>query len=157
MDEPNPSSRPRVLRWIEWGAVVLLVGGVSAYLLWKPLDPMADPRAAHALALVQIHPARSAPSIRQALDAVLQENRKPGRSPSVGPTVTIDLRFLYMRQTTVMGSMMGARAELLAASKWIGEGRIQAIIDSVLPLKEVRSAHERMLDRMLFGKIVLTP
>jgi len=84
MDEPNPSSRPRVLRWIEWGAVVLLVGGVSAYLLWKPLDPMADPRAAHALALVQIHPARSAPSIRQALDAVLQENRKPGRSPSVG-------------------------------------------------------------------------
>jgi len=76
---------------------------------------------------------------------------------TTGPTVTIDLRFLYMRQTTVMGSMMGARAELLAASKWMGEGRIQAIIDSVLPLKEVRSAHERMLDRMLFGKIVLTP
>ena len=57
-------ARSRVLIWAEWGAVVLLVGGVAAYLLWKPLDPMADPRAARALALVQTHPARS-PSIGQ--------------------------------------------------------------------------------------------
>ena len=76
---------------------------------------------------------------------------------TTGPTVTIDLRFLYMRQTTVMGSTMGTRAELLAASKWMGEGRIQAVIDSVLSLQEARAAHERMLDRKLFGKIVLTP
>lgn len=63
---------------------MLLAGGVAAYLLWKPLDPMADPRAAQALALVQTHPARSAPSIRQALDAVVQANRKPDRPPSIG-------------------------------------------------------------------------
>jgi len=63
---------------------VLLVGGVAAYLLWKPLDPMADPRAAHALALVQTHAARSAPSIRQAIDAVMRANRRPDRSPSIG-------------------------------------------------------------------------
>ncbi len=76
---------------------------------------------------------------------------------TTGPTVTIDLRFLYMRQTSVMGSLMGTRAELLAASKWMGEGRIQAVIDSVLSLQDVRAAHERMLDRKLFGKIVVTP
>jgi NADPH:quinone reductase-like Zn-dependent oxidoreductase len=75
---------------------------------------------------------------------------------TTGPTVTIDLRFLYMRQTTIMGSMMGPRAELLLAAKWMGEGRIKAVIDSLLPLKEARTAHERMLDRKLFGKIVLT-
>lgn len=76
---------------------------------------------------------------------------------TTGPTVSIDLRYLYMRQTTVMGSIMGTRAELLAASKWIGEGRIKAVIDSCLPLQDARAAHERMLDRKLFGKIVLTP
>ena len=76
---------------------------------------------------------------------------------TTGPTVTVDLRFLYMRQTTLMGSMMGTRAELLDAAKWIGAGRIQAAIDSVMPLKEARAAQERMNDRKLFGKIVLTP
>ncbi len=43
---------------------------------------MADPKAAHALALVQTHPARNAPSIRQAIDGIMQDNQKPGRSPS---------------------------------------------------------------------------
>ena len=76
---------------------------------------------------------------------------------TTGPTVTIDLRYLYMRQTTLMGSMMGTRAELLDAAKWMGAGRIQATIDSVMALKEARAAHERMNDRKLFGKIVLTP
>jgi NADPH:quinone reductase-like Zn-dependent oxidoreductase len=74
-----------------------------------------------------------------------------------GPEVRVDLRYLYMRQTTVMGSFMGTRNELLAAAKWMGEGRIRAVIDSVLPLQDVRAAHERMLERKLFGKIVLTP
>jgi len=76
---------------------------------------------------------------------------------TTGPTVTVDLRFLYMRQTTLMGSWMGTRADLLNAAKWMGAGRIQAAIDSVMPLKEARAAQERMNDRKLFGKIVLTP
>jgi NADPH:quinone reductase-like Zn-dependent oxidoreductase len=76
---------------------------------------------------------------------------------TTGPTVTMDLRVLYMRQTTVMGSIMGTRAEFLAAAKWMGEGRIRSVIDSVLPLPEARQAHERMVDRKLFGKIVVTP
>src|SRR5438132_4105852 len=76
---------------------------------------------------------------------------------TTGPTVTLDLRYLYMRQTTIMGSMMGTRAELLEAAKWMGAGGIQAVIDSVMPLKEARAAQERMNDRKLFGKIVLTP
>jgi NADPH:quinone reductase-like Zn-dependent oxidoreductase len=76
---------------------------------------------------------------------------------TTGPTVTMDLRYLYVRQSTVMGSFMGTRAELLDAAKWIAAGRIQPVIDSVMPLKEARAAEERMNDRKLFGKIVLTP
>src|SRR6266852_8490402 len=81
----SAGQRSRLVVWIEWGAVVLLVGGVAGYLLWKPLDPMGDQQAAQALALVQTHPARSAPSIRQALDIVMKANRiSDDRSPSIG-------------------------------------------------------------------------
>ena len=74
--------RPAWIRWVEWGLVAALVIGIGGYLFWKPLNPMADPKAAHALALVQTHPARNAPSIRQAIDGIMQDNQKPGRSPS---------------------------------------------------------------------------
>jgi len=93
----------------------------------------------------------------QSLKSLAKGGRLVTCGATSGPEVKVDLRALYMRQTTVIGSIMGTRDELLAAVKWLGEGRIKAVIDSVLPLKEARAAHERMLDRKLFGKIVLTP
>ena len=93
----------------------------------------------------------------QSLRSLAKGGRLITCGATTGPTVTLDLRYLYMRQTTIMGSMMGTRAELLDAAKWMGAGRIHAVIDSVMPLKEARAAQERMNDRKLFGKIVLTP
>ena len=84
MDERDARPRARALVWLEWGAVVLLLVGVAAYLIWKPLDPMADPRAAQALALVQTHVSKSAPTIRQAIDAIVKANQKGDRTPVVG-------------------------------------------------------------------------
>lgn len=81
---PESRHRSSLIIWIEWGAVALLVGGVAGYLFWKPLDPMGDPRAAQALALVQTHPARSASSIRQAIGDIAKANRRADRSPSIG-------------------------------------------------------------------------
>ena len=80
---PDPPPRSALVIALEWAAVVLLVGGVAGYIVWKPLDPMGDPRAAQALALVQTHPARAAPSIRQAIDDVMKANRTADRSPSI--------------------------------------------------------------------------
>ncbi len=79
----HAESRPLWIRVIEWGLVIVMVGGVAAYLLLKPLNPMADPKAARALALVQTHQARSASTIRQAIDAIMRENGRPGRSASM--------------------------------------------------------------------------
>ena len=102
MDERSPSPRARTMVWLEWGAVALLFVGVAAYLIWKPLDPMADPRAAHALALVQTHPARTATSIRQAIDAIVKANRKGDRTSVVGDwTVRNDERNGYLVRVVV--------------------------------------------------------
>jgi hypothetical protein len=102
MDDREARPRARAIVWLEWAAVVLLLGAIAAYLLWKPLDPMADPRAARALALVQTHPARGAPTVRQAIDAIVKVNRKGDRTPVVGEwTVRTDERNGYLVRVVV--------------------------------------------------------
>lgn len=47
---------------------LLLFGGLAYWFLTPPtLNPMADPQAAEAMALVQTHRAQQAPTLRQAL------------------------------------------------------------------------------------------
>ena len=52
---------------------------------------------------------------------------------------------------------MGSQAELLAAMKFVRDGKIRGVVDRVLPLSEARQAHELIEDRAQFGKIVLKP
>ena len=66
-----------------------------------------------------------------------------------------DLRQVFYRHLNILGSFMGSKAELLAAMKFIEEGRIRGVVDRVLPLSEAREAHELIENRAQFGKIVL--
>ena len=68
-----------------------------------------------------------------------------------------DLRQIFYRHLTVLGSFMGSKAELLEAMKFVREGKIRGVVDRVLPLSEARQAHELIEDRAQFGKIVLRP
>jgi NADPH:quinone reductase-like Zn-dependent oxidoreductase len=68
-----------------------------------------------------------------------------------------DLRQVFYRHLTLLGSFMGSKAELLEAMKFVKEGKIRAVVDRVLPLSEARKAHELIEDRAQFGKIVLQP
>ena len=66
-----------------------------------------------------------------------------------------DLRQVFFRHLTLLGSFMGSKGELLEAMKFVAQGKIRAIVDRVLPLREARQAHELMENRGQFGKIVL--
>lgn len=68
-----------------------------------------------------------------------------------------DIRQVFYRHLTILGSFMGAKAELLDAMKFIESGKIHAVVDQSLPLAEARKAHELMEDRAQFGKLVLVP
>lgn len=74
-----------------------------------------------------------------------------------GPSVSLDLRYLFSRQLTLLGSMMGTRSELLTLTRLIGQRRLKPIVDTVYPLAEAGTAQERMLTRDLFGKLILRP
>ena len=68
-----------------------------------------------------------------------------------------DLRQVFYRHLSLLGSFMGSKGELLEALKFVREGKIRAVVDRVLPLSEARQAHGLIEDRAQFGKIVLRP
>ncbi len=68
-----------------------------------------------------------------------------------------DLRHVFYRHLTILGSFMGSKAELLEAMKFVENGKIRAVVDQELPLAEARRAHELMQNRAQFGKLVLVP
>jgi NADPH:quinone reductase-like Zn-dependent oxidoreductase len=87
--------------------------------------------------------------------------RNNGRLVTCGATsgfdARTDLRQVFYRQLSILGSFMGSKAELLEAMKFIELGRIRPIVDQALPLVEARRAHELIEDRAQFGKLVLLP
>ncbi|OLD27299.1 MAG: alcohol dehydrogenase [Acidobacteria bacterium 13_1_40CM_3_55_6] len=87
--------------------------------------------------------------------------KKGGRLVTCGATsgydARTDLRHVFYRHLTILGSMMGSKADLLTAMKFIATGQIRAVVDRAFPLPEARKAHELMEDRAQFGKLVLVP
>ena len=76
---------------------------------------------------------------------------------TTGYNAKVDLRVLFVRQLSLLGSFMGSRGELYTVIKLIGERKLHAVIDRVLPLAEAVQAHTLLERREQFGKIVLRP
>jgi NADPH:quinone reductase-like Zn-dependent oxidoreductase len=72
-----------------------------------------------------------------------------------GPDGRTELRHLFAKQLTVMGSYMGSKADLLDAAALFFAGRLRPVVHEVLPLVDARRAHEMMEASRHFGKIVL--
>ena len=56
----------------------------------------------------------------------------------------IDLRALFSRQLSLLGSYMGTRADLDAAGRRSGAAALAPVVDSVLPLADAAEAHRRL-------------
>lgn len=75
---------------------------------------------------------------------------------TAGFKASIDLRQIFFRQVELLGSTMGSKGDLVEALPMILDGRLRPTIDRVLPLWEVREAHEALEGRKVFGKLVLS-
>jgi NADPH:quinone reductase-like Zn-dependent oxidoreductase len=82
-----------------------------------------------------------------------------GRLVTCGATsgfkTDLDLRHLFARQLTFLGSYMGGKAELLRAAYLFFSGVLSPVVDSTFSLSETAQAHRRMESSGRFGKIVL--
>src|SRR2546428_12269894 len=89
----------------------------------------------------------------------LRSLRKGGRlvtpGATSGPIAELDIRYLYWRQLTVMGSTMSTQKEFEDVMKLIFMGRLKPVVDRVFPLQEAREAHEYLEKGAQFGKVVL--
>jgi len=89
--------------------------------------------------------------------ALAQGGRLVTYGGTTGPKVEIDLRVLFWKQLSVLGSTMASKAEFEAMLQAAFSGALRPVIDSVMPLDRAREAHERLEAGGQFGKIVLTP
>jgi len=74
---------------------------------------------------------------------------------TTGYDAKIDLRFLFSRQLSLLGSYMGTKSELQTVMKLVTAGRLKPVIDRVFPLVEAAAAHAYLESGQQFGKVVL--
>jgi len=72
-----------------------------------------------------------------------------------GAAGATELRHLFSKQLSLLGSYMGSKAELLEVAAHYFGRRLHPVVHAVLPLEEARRAHEMMEASQHFGKIVL--
>jgi NADPH:quinone reductase-like Zn-dependent oxidoreductase len=73
-----------------------------------------------------------------------------------GPNPPAALHRIWWKQLSILGSTMGTGEDFAAAYELVASGRALPVVDSVLPLEEIRAAHERLETGEQLGKIVLT-
>jgi len=73
-----------------------------------------------------------------------------------GGDATINIRLVFFKLLSILGSTMGSVAELHEIMKHVEAGRLKPVIDRVLPLDRVAEGHQALENRETFGKIVLT-
>ena len=83
-----------------------------------------------------------------------------GRLVTCGATTgyegALDIRYLFTRQLSILGSYMGSKSELYPPLDLLLRGKIKPVIDVVWPLEKCADAHRRLENREQFGKVVLT-
>jgi NADPH:quinone reductase-like Zn-dependent oxidoreductase len=73
-----------------------------------------------------------------------------------GPNPPAALHRIWWKQLSILGSTMGTGRDFGGAYELVASGRALPVVDSVLPLEEIRAAHERLEAGEQLGKIVLT-
>jgi NADPH:quinone reductase-like Zn-dependent oxidoreductase len=93
------------------------------------------------------------------LPALVKACAKGGRIVTCGATAghdaAVDLRYVFWRQISLLGSTMAPKGRLFPLLTLLAEGRLRAVVHEVLPLAQVSDAHRLLEGRAAFGKIVL--
>ncbi len=72
-----------------------------------------------------------------------------------GPQFELDIRYIFGKHLSLIGSTMGPHQDYVTVMRLIFEGRLAPVIDRVLPLDEARAAQQRLEAGDVFGKVVL--
>ncbi len=74
-----------------------------------------------------------------------------------GPQTEIDIRYIFGKQISLIGSTMGTHQDFRDVTALLWEGKLKTVLDRVLPLSKGREAYALLERGEQFGKIVLAP
>jgi NADPH:quinone reductase-like Zn-dependent oxidoreductase len=92
---------------------------------------------------------------KQSLRSLVKGGRLVTCGATTGPIGETDLRIVFWNQIHIIGSTMANRKEFGDVMQLLFDGKLRAIIDEVVPLKDGAAAQQRLAEGKQFGKIVL--
>jgi len=93
----------------------------------------------------------------QSLRSLARDGKMIVCGATSGPTAQVDIRSLYWRQASIIGSTMSSQEEFRDVMSLVVKKRLIPIIHEVMPMSRARKAHEILERGEQFGKIVLVP
>ncbi|MBC7691888.1 MAG: zinc-binding dehydrogenase [Methylotenera sp.] len=73
-----------------------------------------------------------------------------------GSDVQIDLKAIFFKNISILGSTMGSKADLIQVVDLVSQEKFRAVIDSVHPMSKLPEALALIESRNIFGKVVVT-
>ncbi len=96
-------------------------------------------------------------TITKSMQAVARGGRIVIVGNTSGPQAEIDIRFIFGKQISLIGSTMGSHQDFHDVLGALWSGKIKPVIHQVMPLSEGCDAYKLMEEGKHFGKIVLAP
>ncbi|MEK7692274.1 MAG: zinc-binding dehydrogenase, partial [Bdellovibrionota bacterium] len=97
-----------------------------------------------------------ADTFRESLRCLAPGGRLVTCGSTTGSEVGLDLKLIFFKNLSILGSTMGARDDLLRMVPLLESGQLPLpVIDSVFPFEGYREAQARLESRNAFGKVVL--
>ena len=93
----------------------------------------------------------------KSLESLAPAGRLVTCGATTGFDARLDLRFLFSKQWSLLGSFMGTMGELHQVLKFVFRKQLKPVVDRVYPLAEIQDAHRRLENKEQFGKVVVVP
>jgi len=96
-------------------------------------------------------------TIMKSMQAVARGGRIVIIGNTSGPHAEIDMRYVFGKQISLIGSTMGSHQDFRDVTALIWEGKLRPVIDRVMSLGQGIEAYRMMEQGEQFGKLVLVP
>ena len=96
-------------------------------------------------------------TLTKSMQAVARGGRIVIVGNTSGPQAEIDIRFIFGKQISLIGSTMGSHQDFHDILEYLWTGKVKPVIHKVMPLSEGCEAYKMMEEGKHFGKIVLAP
>lgn len=96
------------------------------------------------------------PRFRDLLNVLRPFGRYVTAGGIAGPVVETDLRTVYLKQLTLVGSSFATHAEFAELVELIRAGRLRPVVAGVYPLRDLARAQADFVSKRFFGKLVVT-